>query len=301
MRQLSPRALALATLAALGLPALAGAQQHVDRRRPATPDASVRIFGSFASLRIVGWARDSVAVVGTVPAGARFEGNFAGPGAAAVPMVKMYLDDPSDSAAGRARLTLYVPARARVWAKAGSAELVASDVTGGLDLNVIGGSVTVSGSPREVNVEAMDANVVVRGTPEWLRVKTATGAITLEGGSPDVALTSVSGPIAVRGGRVERAKLESVTGTVGFAGELARGAVLDVDTHAGAIDVRLPRTGNVDVDAVTITGTIENTLTGRPAVPGREGRGQEIGLAIGDGGSRVVLRSFKGIIHLRPR
>ena len=52
---------------------------------------------------------------------------------------------------------------------------------------------------------------------------------------------------------------------------------------------------------VLATGTIENAITARPAVAGREGRGQEIGFTVGTGDARIVVRSFKGSIQLRVR
>ena len=55
-----------------------------------------------------------------------------------------------------------------------------------------------------------------------------------------------------------------------------------------------------ELDAATMTGTIENALTGKPAVASRDGRGQEIGIMQG-AGPRYYVRSFKGNIALRPR
>src|SRR5262249_1686368 len=99
----------------------------------------------------------------------------------------------------------------------------------------------------------------------------------------------------------ERARLESVTGPVTFGGDLPRGASLDINTHSGAIELLMLRKAGAEFDLATAAGTIENALTGRPAVPGREGRGQEIGFATGPGGARVYARSFKGSIRILPR
>ena len=55
------------------------------------------------------------------------------------------------------------------------------------------------------------------------------------------------------------------------------------------------------MDATTVTGRIENSVSGRRPVPGREGRGEELGLELGTGNARVTLRSFKGNIRLAFR
>ena len=289
---------------AAALTVLAGArlaaQRTVDLGRAATPTVSLRITGAFAELRIRGWDRDSIALTGTIPTDARLEGGFGGPMGRPTAGAKFYMETAQGVPAGK--LELRVPARARVWAKSGSADIDAAGVTGGLDLNIVGGSIRVSGNPHELNLESMDGVVTIEGAPSWLRAKTATGDILLSGsGCDDVALTTVSGTISVASGRYERTRIESVTGPVTFAGDLASGASLDVNTHSGAIELRLSRKSNAELDVASVAGTIENALTGRPAVAGREGRGQEIGLTLGSGGARVYVRSFKGHVRLLSR
>ena len=276
----------------------AAAQRAVEMRHAVSPTASVRIFGSFAELRIRGWDRDSVAITGTVPSDARFDGGFLTAGDGASPGAKFFLESTSGTPSGK--LELRVPAGARVWAKSGSATIDVDGVTGGLDLNIIGGSVRVVGRPHDLTVESMDGSVTIDGAPAWARLKTATGDIVFNGSSDDAGLTTVSGAIRVPAGHFERARIESVTGPVEFSGGLARGGTLDVDTHSGSIELRLSRKIAAEFDVATVSGTIENTLTGRPPAAGREGRGQEIGFTTGDGGARIYLRSFKGNIRLRP-
>ena len=152
---------------------------------------------------------------------------------------------------------MHVPRGARVWLKTGSAELTVTDVTGGLDLNVVGGSITVHGNPRELRAESMDGAVTIDGVPEWMRVKTATGDIALRGGQ-DVGASTISGTIDARGGEADHLKLESTTGTIRFALALARGATVEMETHSGPIEIQLPRKTSVDIDAATVTGEITN-------------------------------------------
>ena len=280
----------------------AHAQVPVERRRAVTSTASLRMMGGFSELRIIGWDKDSVVVVGKLPTGSRLEGNFGGTAQdGPATGMKMFLELPDESQSAQAKLTMYIPTRARLWVKGGSADVVASGVSGSLDINVIGGSVQVSGSPRELTIEAMDAGVRVDGSPEWVRAKTATGDITFVGGSGDATLSTVSGAISLSGGKVERAKLETITGGVAFAGDLVKQGSLDVNTHSGSIDIALPRSSSADLDIASMVGTIDNALTGKPAISGREHRGQEIGLRLGDGSSRVYVRTFKGTVKLRAR
>jgi hypothetical protein len=292
-------AAALAVLCATLDARAVAAQRTVDFRRAVTPNASIRVNGAFAELRIRGWNKDSVAITGTIPSDARFDGGFMAPNGTVSPGAKFYLETPSGTPSGK--LELRVPAGARVWAKSGSATIDAEGVTGGLDLNIIGGSVHVSGNPHELTVESMDGTVTIDGSPTWARLKTASGDIVLNGGSEDAGLTTVSGGIRVAAGRFERGHIQSVTGAIDFGGDVTQGGTLDIDTHSGAIDLHVPRMMSADYDVATVAGAIENGITKRPAISGREGRGQEIGFTTGNGGARIYIRSFKGSIRLLSR
>jgi DUF4097 and DUF4098 domain-containing protein YvlB len=215
--------------------------------------------------------------------------------------MKFFVEAPDESALRANKLELRVPARARVWIKAGSADIEASGVTGGLDLNIVGGSVRVSGTPRELIVESMDGAVTLNATAEFARVKTATGDIVLQGGGEDITLTTVSGAIRASDGTVQRGRFESVTGPIVFAGNIARGGDAKFDTHSGSIELRLAPRADLEIDAASVTGSIENAWTRTRPIAGREGRGMELGISSGMGGARVSIRSFKGNIRLAAK
>lgn len=298
MRPHLSRGLRLSVLLAVPAGSLL-AQQKVEVRRAVTPDVYVRVNGAFAELRVTGWEKDSMVLVGSLPKDARMDPMMGSPsGGPPAKGLKFYIEGSAQPGAAGGLLELFVPARATVWAKAGSARMDVRGVSGGLDLNVVGGAVVVAGNPRELNVESMDGSVAVSGAPTWLRVKTATGDVTLLGSSTDVGITSVAGAITLRDGAVERARIESVTGDVHFGAAVARAGSLTIDSHSGTITLQLGADASLDVDATTVTGTILNGVTARRPAPGREGRGAELTLALGTGDARATLRSFKGTIRL---
>jgi DUF4097 and DUF4098 domain-containing protein YvlB len=286
---------ALATLIVAGPVA---AQAKIDIHRAAKPNVSLRLAGGFASVKVIAWQHDSIAITGSVGAGSRFEG---GPLEVAGPLSGMKFFVESENAASIAanRIEMRVPRDARVWIKTGSAQVDVQGVAGGLDLNVIGGTVSVTGKPRELVVESMDGAVTFSGDAAFVKMKTATGNISFTGRGEDMTLTTVSGTVTVDGGGrapIERARLESVTGPITFGADLTRAADVRFDTHSGSIDLRLAPTAAVEIDAATMTGTIENHWNGRRAIAGREGRGMELGT--GSGGARIQIRSFKGNVRL---
>jgi DUF4097 and DUF4098 domain-containing protein YvlB len=292
---------ALLVIAACAAPFAAAASQHkVSVHRAATPTVSVRLGGALSSVRIIGWERDSIALVGALGAGSRMDGG-AGNATGPVKGMKFFVNAADEATARGNNLELYVPRQARVWVKAGSADLEATGVTGGLDLNIVGGSVRVSSSPRELLIESMDGAVTVNGTSGYARVKTATGDITILGRAEDLLATTVSGSINVSGGHVERGRFESVTGPIVFASDIQRGGEARFDTHSGAIELRLAKRADVEIDAASVTGQIENSWTTTRPVAGREGRGMELGISSGMGVTRVSIRSFKGNVRLMAK
>lgn len=297
-----PRSCAIAAAAALLLAGAADAQQAVNIRRAAKPDVSVRLMGQFASLTVSQWQHDSIALTGGVGAGTRLDGGGLNPSGPVTGM-KFYVEAPEGTSISANRLELRVPREARVWVKGGSADVVVNGVAGGLDINVIGGSVHVTGKPRDLLVESMDGSVTFSGYAGFARIKTATGNITLQdGGGDDLHLNTVSGAIRVQPGEreLQRGRFESVTGPVSYAGRVDRGADLRFDSHSGAIELRLSRPASMEVDAITVTGGIENSWSSARPIAGREGRGMELGFSSGTAGARISIRSFRGNVKLAP-
>lgn len=276
----------------------ADAQQKIELRRAASPEMSARISGAFGSLKVVGWAKDSIVILATLPRGARFDGGIGGTGNAPTRGAKIYIEQPAGSAEATGTIEVFLPERARFWSKAGTARMEVSGVSGGLDLNIVGGSITVSGNPRELNVESMDGTVEINGSPSWMRVKTATGDITMRGSSEDAAFTTVSGTSRISNGSFERARVESVTGDVFFSADIGRSGTLTIDSHSGALEFSPAMKSGIEIEANTITGRIENGVSKQRPIAGREGRGEELAIRLGSADARATLRSFKGNIRL---
>jgi hypothetical protein len=256
-------------------------------------EGALRIANMVGSVVVHGWNKDTVVVRGAVATGDSFYmgGGYTG--------AKMFVESSNDRDPKPTRLEVWVPAGVRLWVKTATANIDVTGVTGGLDLYVVSGTIDVTGTPRELNAEAIDGDIHITGSPPWLRAKSATGTIVLHGGSADVALSTVSGAIAVQGGAFERSKIETVTGSIAFAGQLERSGAFDFDTHSGTVDILLPDNANASVSVVTIAGSITNKLSRSVPVTGRFGRGAELNIEYNGGGAKVAVRSFKGPVTLR--
>jgi hypothetical protein len=273
----------------------ANAQQKLERGQALDPTGAVRVYNVAGSVKVVGWNRDSIAVRGSLGKGNALHMGGSRSG------VKMFVEAADESNAAPANVEIFVPAGARVWVKTATANIYVSGMTGSLDLYVVSGNIGVKGNPADVNAEAIDGSITISGSPGWLRAKSASGNVTFDGSSSDVTCSTVSGRIDVDGTRFEKAKFESVTGSIRFAGGFERGGLVNFDTHSGSIEIGLPAGSPADFDIVSIAGPVTNKLTSTQPVRGRYGRGSELNTTSGSGGTRVVVRSFKGSVVLLRR
>lgn len=264
----------IAVIAAVALvPAAneANAQAKLNRGLPLNADGAIRIYNSVGSVRVIGWNRDSVAVRGSAGKGNNFHMGGGRTG------MKMFVEGMDERNPASADIEVYVPAKSKVWVKTATASIDVTGVTGSLDLYVVGGRISVTGSPADINAEAIDGSIAVTGSPGWLRAKSASGDVTLDGSSQDVAISTVSGKIDADGTGFEKAKFETVTGSIRFAGSFRRGGLARFDSHSGSVEVGVPAGSPADFDIVSIAGPITNKLTGARPIKGRYGRGAELG------------------------
>ena len=271
----------------------ANGQAKLNRGLKLDATGAVRIYNNVGSVRVVGWNRDSVSVRGILGKGNTLHMGGRGAG------MKMFVEGIDERNPAPADIEVMVPARAKVWVKTATARIEVSGVLGSLDLYVVGGDIKVTGNPADVNAEAIDGSITIIGSPAWVRAKSASGDVSLDGSSSDVTVSTVSGKIDVNGARFERAKFETVTGGITFAGNFSRGGLANFDSHSGSVEIGIPAGSPADFEIATIAGTITNNLTASRPVPGKYGRGAELNTASGSGGSRVVVRSFKGPVVLR--
>jgi hypothetical protein len=274
------------------LTSAASAQRPFDRRLPLARDGSIRITNLSGIVRVHGWDRDSIAATGEVGRGSK--GFYMGGDRSAV---KLGVDIPNDdvTTAEPSTIEVWVPAGSRVRVKSTRGAIVVDGVTGALDLGSTSGDITVTGIPRELTVETMDGDMQLEGASVWLRARAAGGDVTIRGGAEDLVAASVSGAVTVTTGPVRAARLETMTGNIVFEASIARGAVLDLGTHSGAVRVLLPKGSTPTVEATTVAAPIDNNLTPQRAMI--RGDGRELALSLG-GDARLSVRSFKGAITL---
>ena len=272
----------------------ADAQQRVSRRIAVAPNVAVKVWVSAGSIKLVGWDRDSLVVEGTIGKGDSFF--FGGAGAGA----KFGVDDlPGGKLAQPVDLVAYVPRAGRVSVRSVTGSIEATNLSGAY--NTVSGDIRVTGKVEDLQAEAMDGAIHIEVTSPIARARTGSGSLEVGGRVEDLSAATVSGPITITTEGIIRGRFESVTGTVVIDAPIERSASIDVDSHNGAVDLRLPPAMTGDFELTSVTGTISNGFDKRAPVVGRQGRGQELVFVTNPKGPRIVVRTFKGPIALRER
>lgn len=276
-----------ALLLALALPATLAAQQKISTGFPLDADGSLRIQSPAGTVRIVAWDRDSVAVSGIIAPGG---GSYYGGGRGRAGKLGVEARDPAVPGPG-AELEIRVPVRARLWVKTTAAGIIIEGVQGEVDCISVAGGIRVTGAPRVLSAETMDGVVTIEGAGGVMRVRTGSGGISVRGPGGDITASSVGGTIEVATDRLERARLESVTGAVRFTGSIVPGAALEAETHTGDVELHFPTGLDAEVTMVSVMGQAFNKLTPKGSV---QPKGKTAVFVSGEGGAQVSARSFKG-------
>lgn len=292
------RSILATALLALALPFSATAQQQVDSRHAVNPDANLRIYmETGGTIRIAGWAKDSVVFSGTADAGLpELEFGIAKEGKAAKGGI--WTDKKGK---GAVDLDIQIPEGATLWVKTTGASVQIDDVSGGVDVYTVSGNVTFTGSPKQLYAESMGGAVSITGESRSIRAKTGKGPITFRGSVEDVTLVTVAGKITVSGPRLRQGHFESVTGDIVFDGALEPGSWVGFQTHSGRVEMTLPRDAGADCVVTTIEGELQVDFDVPEALERDGAQGPEKEFTIGDGGANVKIQTFDGSVAIRRR
>ena len=258
-------------------PAPIAAQASVSRAYVVLPTVSMRIWVPAGSVRVETWERDSIRVQGTTAKSTHFFGAGSGAGA----KFGVENDDPAMDAPAHGDLVVTVPRRAHSWVKMTDGQVVAAGTAGQLDVITVTGSIAIQDAQGVVSVETIDANTTITRAAGEIRARSGGGRITLADIRGTLTAVTVGGAIDLTGQALEDSRLETIDGPITVHATVAPEAVLDLETHSGAITLYLDRKALPSLDLASRAGAVKNPL----------GAGTSTG-------GRIVARSFKGNINV---
>lgn len=291
-----PPAIALLALV-LALPAAAGTP--IDQSRPASADVHLRIENIAGRVEVRPGTSDTVRVTGELGDGSLplvFEGE---PGRLSIRV------EPEERGGWGSRmqaseLVVTMPAGGRLEVNTVSADIQVAGIDGSeVELESVSGAVAYEGGAGRVHLKSVSGSIQGAGAGQDWTIGTVSGSIKLPQAAGSLRVESVSGRIELDFAAAQRARLETVSGSIVARGQMASGGSLAMQSVSGSLDLEL--SGNVDaqVRAKTFSGRIE-TDVGTPERSG-VGGGNSLETRVGAGSGEIRLESFSGRIRIRTQ
>jgi hypothetical protein len=243
----------------------------VSRGYAVTGDATIRLYVPAGRLDVETWDRDSVHLEGTLGPNASLFGG----GARTHIKLGVEARSNTDETLPRATIQVRVPRRARLWVKMIDGQLQLSGTREELEAYTVRGAVVVRDVAGSTTVESIDAPVTITGATGDLRVRGSRGAVTLSDVQATMSVTTVSGSVTLTRSAAE-GRVETIGGRIAVDG-VAAGGTLELQSHNGALDIRVPATRVPLLELSSRSGAV---------------RGTELRGAAAHG--HIIARSFKG-------
>jgi DUF4097 and DUF4098 domain-containing protein YvlB len=203
-----------------------------------------------------------------------------------------------------------------------------------VDLHSISGTIKATGIHGPLRSETISGNVVITDAPKLEVAKTVSGDVSLTGITTEGDLTAssvsgnvrakglkargidlgiISGDISVSDVTCDRLGVKSVSGSVEYAGGIARGGRYEINAHSGTVRLALANPAGFELNANSFSGSIRSelplTIGGDSARrDGGNSRGRRDSInnhsmraTFGDGSATLVVRTFSGDIIISKR
>jgi hypothetical protein len=280
---------------ATALPATA--QEKIDKQLPAAKDGTVEISNVAGSVQVTGWDKAEIEVTGTL--GRNTERlDFTANGRRG--KIEVVLPHNAHDT-GPTDLRISVPRDSRVEVTTVSASIDVDEVVGELELQSVSGEVAVVGRPAGASVQTVSGDIRVASGATRTHAETVSGAIDIRRAQGSVEIHSVSGDASVEADGVDHLSFDSVSGNLTGEVAPAPGGTLNLNSHSGDIELRLPRDANADFNINTFSGHIDSDFGGQPRKSHRHGPGQELSFTLGSGDAHVEIDTFSGHVSLLKR
>jgi len=197
-----------------------------------------------------------------------------------------------------------------------------------VDARSVSGTVKVTRVQGAVRAETVSGNIVAASTPKLDAAKTVSGNVDLTDATSDADLTastvsgtlrakglkaralelgSVSGDVLLSDVSCERLSVHSVSGSLEYAGALARRGRYEINTHSGSVRLTLSSDTGFELTANSFSGSIRSDLpvtlggTSNQDDRRRRGPGHSTHAVYGDGSAALSIRTFSGDIVINKR
>ncbi|MBN1940121.1 MAG: DUF4097 family beta strand repeat protein [Candidatus Aminicenantes bacterium] len=194
---------------------------------------------------------------------------------------------------------LSIPDRAALRVNNVSGNIDVENIGGPLSIDEVSGDVKIEGAAGTVDCKTVSGGVTLSGGTGDVNLKAVSGRIVASGVKGSIEAETVSGGIVLRDVRDARSvRAKTISGGIECETDIVSGGRYSFDALSGGVELVLPASASFNLEAETFNGTIKTdfavTVSGR--VSPRELRG-----VVGSGGAVLRVKSFSGTIEIRKK
>jgi DUF4097 and DUF4098 domain-containing protein YvlB len=198
-----------------------------------------------------------------------------------------------------------VPYGTRVLMRSNSGDVHYLSVQGEVEARTVSGGVDISDAKGTATVETVSGDLRAHHIDGALRVNTISGGIEAAVVAGDADLSSVSGDVSLIDATSRIVRMESVSGTETYSGNIDPAGRYDFRSHSGDITLRIPPETNATLSLGTFSGDIDTDFKlALHSGPGSDGHrtGSHIDTTIGNGGgAHLSIETFSGDVRIQRR
>jgi DUF4097 and DUF4098 domain-containing protein YvlB len=198
-------------------------------------------------------------------------------------------------------LEVFVPAGSSVSIEGFSATITVTGVTGSVSAETVNGSITHTGAAKAVELQSVNGAIEVTKASGRVQAEAVNGTVTVRDASGELEASTVNGKLLVIGGSFDRAKLESVAGSVRFESALSAHATLSVETVSASVELLLPAGLGAEFTVSTFSGAVTNELGPAAEKSSQWTPEKELRFTTGSGGARIIVETLSGAVNIRKR
>lgn len=276
--------------------ASAAAAVDVEKSIDAAADGNVDISNTAGSIEVYGWSNTRVEVTGELGDDVD-ELVLERDGDRVTVKVKVPYNARRNISS---EIVVRVPESSSVDVTGVSADIFVEDVLGEQSLHTVSGDVETQVAGADAEVASVSGDVEVEGDARdtVTKASTVSGDVTLYRLGGEISAEAVSGDVTVDEGSYDRVAIETVSGDLGFFGELREGGRLDVDSVNGEVTIEFSGEVSAEFDVESFNGAIDNCFGPDPVRTSQYAPGWELSFTQGSGAGSVNVSTLNGDIRI---
>lgn len=279
-------------ITALLLTSVSAVAEDVDITRDLAADATVTVINVAGEIEIKTWGRNEVHLTGRIEKYAELQVTENDQG------IHFEVRQESNrSYSDESELYLMIPVTANIVASGVSADVLVKDSGAqSISVDTVSGDVEVYADVERLDLTSVSGDVEFEGSAIRTKAESVSGDVQIIGTSGEIHMSTVSGDADLEGGAYDRAKFETVSGTITASLSMLDGGRLVAESMSGDVVLRLPAAQAGEYRAQSFSGDIRSAF-GR-AESAEFGPGSHLKHVNGNSGTVIRAESFSGDVHI---